>query len=260
MVTIILMLAGAIIIFIFISGVTKKSTFDEAINTCRFSVLGQSATNLKIIHSPFNINCEKRYIKIYNTKVEVGLNPSNMQSLTIDMGGKKVTRFKELTDLTVDQVLAEEMRICKYQFAEGKMNVFVNDGSFWANKNICFVCSEIDFDPSVRKQTFDTLVEYTNKTTFDDTKTTYYNYLTENGLMETPVWAQPTNDPSFWSKVWGGADTKYGNLSINTNKTYVIYFEKYMPSTINIFQWTNGYWVVIQPLEDINKYCQVQAT
>jgi hypothetical protein len=249
---IILILAGAIVIYLFLAKFTAKSTFDESINTCRFSVIGQVATELSPglsgAKSPFNINCDKRYVRIYNTKVDLGLNPTNMKPRQIDVGGKKVTRFKELTDYTVDQVIAEEMRICKYQFADGKEDIFTNDDGLLLDKKVCFVCSEIDFDPSVRKTTFDTILEYTNKTTFDDTRVTYYNYLTELTLYNTPMWDQP-----FFDK-----DTALGNLTIDLSKQYVIYVWRYKRAPLSGYK--NGLALRMTSIENLNKDCKLQAS
>ena len=266
---IILILAGAIVLFLFFSGVFAKSTFDEAINTCRFSVIGQVATELKPgisgMKSPFNINCEKRYIHFYNTKVELGLNPTNMQPRPIDVEGKKVSKFKELTDFDVDQVIAEEMRICKYEFADGKVEVFTNNEAFWSNKNVCFVCSEIDFDPTVSKKTFNTLVEYTNKTTFDNTQTSYYTYLTEKSVSENIMWIQPTYSTDWFSvnptgqfHILSGKDKDYANLNIDTSKKYAVFFEKFKPAKISTA--SKYFWVAIVPMDEINNYCDIQAT
>jgi hypothetical protein len=266
----ILIIAGAIVMLLVLSKLTEKSTFDEAINTCRLSVIGQVATELKPgitgSKSPFDINCDRRYVKFYNTKVELGLSPTNMKARQVTINGKKVNKFSELTELTVDQVLAEEMRICKYQFADGKIEVFANDDSFWSGKYICFICSEVDFDPGVRRSEFVTLVEYTNKTTSDKTGTTYYDYLTEKSYTENILWSQPTYVST------NDYDKNYNNLTIDKSKKYYVFFEKYNPRThIQALSPTDDvtktnaynveqYWVAIVPADEINTYCNFQAS
>lgn len=235
-----------------------KNTFQEAIDICRFSVMGQVATELKPgisgMKSPFDISCEKRYVHFYNTKVELGLNPSNMQLLTIDVGGKKITKFKSLTDSVVDQVIAEEMRTCKYEFADGKAEIFTNDEKLVNSQRVCFVCSEITFDKTVDKKTFNTLVQYTNKTTFSDEGMTYYQYLTETTLFGNTMWDQPTYVPS------GDKDKPFGNLTIDTSKSYVVYVSKWKIGKLDLWHWKDAINIQITPADYPNYYCALQAS
>ena len=284
-VEIILIIAGAIILYLFISMVTSKSTFDEAINTCRFSVIAQTATEFKPgitgAKSPFGINCEERYINFYNTKVELGLSSINMKPRPINVDGKQVNTFKILTDFTVDQVVAEEMRICKYEFGDGQMDVFVNNDYVLHSKDVCFICSEIRF-VNVKQSSFSTLVDYTQKTTFDESKVTYFDYLTQKTIYNVSMWIQPFFDAK---------KDPYYNLSIDTSKSYAVIIKKYSEGKwmkINPDYLGNGLagdmltiaqgikdlftskenqenhiaplTVAIVPLTDINKYCDVQAS
>ncbi|MGV8172151.1 MAG: hypothetical protein ACP5OA_05675 [Candidatus Woesearchaeota archaeon] len=279
----ILILVGAIVMFLFISKVTSKSTFDDAINTCRFSVMTQVASEVSPgitgKKSPFDINCEKRYVKFYNTKVELGLNPENMKPLAIDFNGQKIKKFKTLTDQAVDQVIAEELRICKFQFAEGKVEVFANDDAFFG-KNVCFICSEISFESSsIKQNSFNTLFEYTSKTAFDDTGTSYYEYLNEESYTLNKMWVQPNYDPSKESRYMINSFFRtrnqaqnYGNLNIEISKKYYVFFEKYEPGrTITLNEDANNvvtgeideveqYWVAIVPSDEIENYCDFQAS
>ena len=70
-----IILASAIIILLFITKFVTKSTIDESINACRLSVMTQAATTYGIITktSPLDINCDKRYVNFYNTRAELGL-------------------------------------------------------------------------------------------------------------------------------------------------------------------------------------------
>ena len=272
-VEIILIIAGAIILYLFIAQVTVKTTFDESINTCRFSVIAQVATELKPgltgAKSPFGINCDKRYINFYNTKVQLGLSPTNMQPRPINVEGQKVNKFSTLTDFTVDQVVAEEMRICKYEFVDGKEDIFTNNDYLLNSKDVCFICTEIRF-VDVKKESFDTLLDYTKKTTFDDTKVTYFDYLTQNTLYNTSMWIQP-----FFAKT-----EPFSNLNIDTSKSYAVFVKKYSvgkwrnaphAGVLGLIQDIKTVWltkpenlaplaVAIVPLTDINNYCDIQAS
>jgi len=263
--TLILIVASAIVILIFITKFTSKATFDEAINTCRFSVMAQVASELRPgitgAKSPFDIDCERRYIRFYNTKVELGLNPNNMKLREVNFNGQDVKRFKTLTDSIVDEVIAEELRVCKYQFGDGKVDVFANDDPFWVSKSICFVCSEIEFEDTVKQEEFKTLVDYTKKTTFDDTGTSYYEYLTETSRTGNIVWAQPTYEAStILSLLRITVSQEYSNLELSKSKKYYIYFTKLKPAKADMARWTDGYWVAIIPAEDIKDYCAFQAS
>jgi hypothetical protein len=290
--SIILIVMGAIVMLLFMQQFIERATPEETINTCRFSVITQVASEIKPgitgAKSPFDINCHKRYVKFYNSKVELGLNPENMKPIDITVEGEKVKKFRSLTEHTVDQVIAEELRICKYQFGDGKVSVFANDDNFWGGKNVCFVCSEISFESDkIDEETFETLVEYTNKTTFNDDGTTYMDYLTEESFTLNTLWVQPTFDfsddtqsrfmiNSFWRGAWFKNDEakQYADLSIDTSKRYYVFFEKYNPRAGIILnkekynvkdsppeEWYDieQYWVAIVPVDDIANYCDIQA-
>jgi hypothetical protein len=245
-----LVVAGAIIMLLFLTKFMGKATFEEAINTCRFSVMTQVASEVQPgltgKKSPLDINCEKRYVRFYEHKVELGLNPEGMKPMAIDFEGEKIKKFSDLTDHVVNQVIAEELRICKYQFADGKVEIFGNDDAFWiGKKSICFVCAEIDFEPTVKQKSFNTLVEYTNKTTFDDTGITYYDYMTEKNMYGNYMW-----------KGIGGLN----NLNIDTSKKYAIYIWKAKPGAISSLIQDGDMNILLTPYEDVNKYCKQQAS
>jgi hypothetical protein len=257
---IILILAGAIIMYMYLTQFMGKNTFTEAINICRLSVLGQVATETKLdmtisgAKSPFSISCEKRYVNFYNTKVELGLNPSNMKPLTVDVGGKKITKFKSLTDTVVDQVIAEEMRTCKYEFGDGKAEIFTNDEKLKDSIRVCFVCSEINFDKTVEKKAFDSLITYTNKTTFSDEGITYFNYLTETTVYDNTMWWQPTYKPE------SDKDAYYNNLTIDTSQPYVVVVSKWTIAPLDLWHWKNAINVQVIPAKYLNSWCALQAS
>ncbi|HYD03193.1 MAG TPA: hypothetical protein VEC16_02740 [Alphaproteobacteria bacterium] len=257
-----LIIVGAIVLYLFIAKVSQKATFDEAINACRLSVIAQSSTELAPtlsgLKSPFSINCEKRYVDIYNTRVELGLSPENMRPLAVTYGGKKTTQFKTLTESVVNQVIAEEMRICKYQFGDGKINIFRNNQEI-VNGGVCFVCSEINFK-SVNLKEVTSLLEYTQKTSYGEH--TYYDYLTEKTISGDSMWIQPVfllevdkykEEAQISESDLDEIITSYVNLNIDTNKKYVIFVKK------DSLLWDNGISINILPHEELNNLCSLQA-
>ncbi|MGV8172328.1 MAG: hypothetical protein ACP5OA_06575 [Candidatus Woesearchaeota archaeon] len=270
LVVLILIIAGAIVIYAFIAKFVGKSTYEEAINTCRFSVIAQSATELGPSgsgwKSPLDINCEKRYISFYNTKVMMGLSPTNMKLLPISMNGQRMTKFRSLTEYAVYQVIAEEMRICKFEFADGKVEIFTNDEKTFDTQNVCFVCSEINFEDTVNQRVLEDFREFTEKTRISNDDKTYFEYLTEDTVMGNPMWSQPSFKPTY----------PYGNLSIDTSKSYVVVVRKYSSSNLDflykgilldslidkIMPLLKGgpLTVSIIPASDVNKYCDLQAS
>jgi len=249
---IILILAAAIVIFIVLTKYITSTNANGEIEICKLSVVTQSATEIKPgmtgWKSPLDLNCAKRYINFYDTKVEQGMSPYNTKPLTIDYDGKKVTKFNGLSDMVVDQVVAEELRICKYQFGDGKIDIFPNNEKLFEGQKVCFVCSEINFKPTVQKQIFSNLVDYTKKTTYAKAGKTYYNYLTEKTIYDNPMWDQPTLP----------GDKPLSNLNFDKSKPYLVFVEKYSRSTVDVLQ-KEGIWIIIAPASDINNYCDVIA-
>jgi hypothetical protein len=260
----IIILISAIVIFLFITKYTAKTTFEQSITSCRLSVIAQSATevfpSVSGKKSPFDINCDKRYVTFYNNKAELGLSLENMKSLPIYLEGKKVTKFNTLNEFVVNQVVAEELRVCKFQFADGKMDVFGNDdNNFWGfGKKICYVCSEINFDNKIKPQVFKNLVSYTKNTKFDN-NISYYEYLREISRAGNNIWTQPEVTPSTIGEMLG-EKTKFVELELDTSKKYLVFFEMYSPSTITVLQWEKPQYVWIMPAEDISTYCDMQAS
>jgi hypothetical protein len=221
-----LILASAIVILLFVTKFVSRSTMDEAISACRLSVMTQAATSWGIVSqsSPLDINCDKRYVNFYNTRAELGLSQENMNLININYGDHKAKKFTELNEFAVDQVVAEELRVCKFQFGDGKVKIFPNDKSgIFSNKKVCFVCSEINFKPGVGKQNFTNLVEYTKKTTFTDAGTSYFNYLTEQTVYNESTWQQGAYteiDPTY-------------KVRIDSSQAYAVIIRKFAPADVS---------------------------
>jgi len=258
---IILILVSAVVIYMVLTKFITSANADSEIQACRLSVLAQSATTLAPSasgwKSPLDLNCNRRYITFYDTKVEMGMSPENMKPMNVDYNGKTVTQFAQLSDTIVDQAVAEELRICKYQAGDGKVDIFPNENGIFNDQKICLICSEINFKSTVQKNTFSGLVDYTKRTTYATAGKTYYNYLTESTIDKNSMWGQPTFP----------GDSALSNLNINKDQTYVVFAEKVSFSTLSSiaspFWKALGYkesiWVGIVPSTDITNYCDVNA-
>jgi len=259
----IIILVSAIIIFFFLTKFVNKTNYDQIINTCRFSVLAQTATEISPgisgSKSPLDLDCEKRYINFYNTKVDLGTTPETMKPTKVVYEGHKVTKFTKLNEDVVNQAIAEELRICKFEFGDGKVEIFANDEKFWTNENVCYVCAEINFEQEVQGPKYNSLVQYTKENSFSDTKQSYYDYLTEKTYAGNEMWGQPLYDPSTWTKIFTNADGSYANLEIDTSKKYLVFIEKRKPGKVELLNWGRPEWVTILPADEINKYCDVQG-
>jgi hypothetical protein len=269
--TLMLIVAGAIVMLLFVTKFATRSTMEESTNACKLSVVTQSATAFGMVSktSFLDINCDKRYVNLYNTKVEIGLSLENMNLVQVDYGNRKVKKFSRLNEFVVDQVVSEELHICKNEFGDGKIKIFPNDESgIFSDKNVCFVCSEITFEKTVDKQVFTKLLDYTKQTKFSSQgnaqSNTYYDYLTEQTVFNESMWEQAT------AKI----DPAYNNLSIDTSKKYLVFVKKYsysgtknvaLNALIPFRQYAIGekkdsISVGVIPADDINKYCDIQAS
>lgn len=196
-VSIILVIALGILLLIIIGKYIAQQSLKAAINVCQVSALAQA--NTKLIKnplgdtSPFSLECDTRYVNLYNNKVEIGLNPSRTKVQSIWYNNEKVTKFAALDDYIVNQVVAEEMHICFYEFGEGKIDVFdtsMTEGgavkSLFSGNDVCFLCSEISFMDDVPKdKTFTGFMDYISKTyigTGNEKKVTYLQYFNQPGL------------------------------------------------------------------------------
>ncbi len=265
--TMILIFVSGIIIILALTSFNIANTMEQAVGVCRLSVITQSATSIGIVDqdSIFNINCDKRYVDFYNTRVELGLSPQNMHTIKVDYGRKTTKKFLELNEFVVNQVLAEELRVCKLEFGDGRTDIFPNEDNFLSDKKVCFICSEINFKPGVKKQNFTNLKDYTQNTMIQQKGITYYDYLTEETRYNNSMWFQATL-----------SEEQY-NITIDTSKQYVVYVQKYSygvaqaalklalignPATMPyafLLRSQDAISVGIIPAKNINNVCDVQA-
>jgi hypothetical protein len=246
---IILILVGAIILFLFIAKFMASAGAESMIDKCRLSVVAQSATDIQLTasgwKSPLSVDCSRRYINFYNTRVEVGASPESTTPMKVSYEGKKVSKFSQLDDMIVNQVIAEELRICRYEFGDGKIDVFSKDKTFFESQKVCFICAEITFEDTVSQDSFTGFMEYVKNTKIVNAQQTYYQAFTEKNVYGYPLWRQPEENIDF-------------TFNKNTKKYYV-FFEKYSSSKLDLL-YGNGAWIFVLPADKINNYCDIQAS
>jgi len=225
----IILIVCAIILFAIGSKIFKSYTVSGAINSCRLSVLTEAQTKVLPTwngdKSPFSISCDKRYVTFYNNKVELGLAPEKSDPMTVTFNGKKTTTFSKLDNYIVNQVIAEEMRICYFEFGEGKLHVFDNDlnpkiTNIYSGQDVCFVCSEINFQ-DVPQDTYGGFLDYINRTYIANEKMTYLQYFDQPSIssvkwsvyMSTIMDDKTTFDSTQkYAVVFGKQDKRFGTI------------------------------------------------
>ena len=100
----------AMILLAFSSRLKDLLIQDSDVETCRLSVLAQAQTKIagKTI---VPLECPRRLVKIFNDKAEIN-------------GKRSKYQYKQLTNEQVNEIAAEELRLCWYMMAEGKRDVF----------------------------------------------------------------------------------------------------------------------------------------
>jgi hypothetical protein len=255
--TMILILVSALVLIIVITGFGKKAGLEGALQACRFSVLAQSYSEVAPSaggwKSPLDIECNTRYITFKNTEVDAGLDPDVQKPIAVYWDNKKVQKFSNLNDYVVNQVVAEEMRVCFYQFGEGRADIFVNQ-EYLLKTNVCFICSDFTFD--VKGKEFHGLGEFIKKTTITSEGMTYQKYFDKANTYIPFTWSGIAKDyPDTYEKIY-------------SDQHYIVIFKKkyvegvFGEGTITIDNGiiSNGYFVHFMHAEDIGKWCDLVAS
>ncbi|MEM4637539.1 MAG: hypothetical protein QXK76_00765 [Candidatus Woesearchaeota archaeon] len=249
----------------------SKNSSQGVIETCRISVLAQAKLELAGT-SPLSLNCLRRYIDIYKDHVELGNQPDKTKTISIYNKGKKSNRYKELNEDIVNYIVAEEMRICWYQFGEAKTEIFPNNEKLTeiigtADDDICFICSEIEFIDIKNKQ-YTGLIEYLKNNYPKDKKYTYWEYFNQPSLSEHTL--EKYIDDCYKDKI----DELWNNnrFVFESDKTYAVIFYKDYDDTLSINPigilspscsdegGKSGYHVLVLPTENLEEICEIQAS
>lgn len=268
----ILVVIVALGLFAFGQKIFTKQTGEGEIETCRLSVLSQAETEVGI-KSPLSLDCKRRYVDIYDTKVKLGVDPDKTNTINIYENGEKKKSFKELNSDIVNYVIAEEMRICWYEFDEAKTDIFPNEDptlaivQLGATDKTCFICSQINFDDSIKNNKFTDLLAYLKKTYVKDKKYTYNEYLNMPSLSEKS-WDELTQDKLINTDYF--EKTPENDIIIDSSKDIAIVFYKDSDSSKvgdlakSVFgsskKGVDAYYVYVIPIDNIEDICQVQAS
>ncbi len=177
---IVLVIVVIVILFLFsgklYAGIKKSNDRD----TCKTSVLAQSV----IMNAPGGENlvqpdCKTFNVNFYDNRVEI-----NDERVSVyDSRQKSVVKsFDGITDEIVNQVVAEELRWCWYEFLEGKrrsLTIAPLLSVQFSSPKYCFLCAEITFDDSVNQAEFRGFYEYTKRELMLNSQMTYYQYYAE---------------------------------------------------------------------------------
>lgn len=211
---VILILALVIMLFMgplssTIAGTLKRSADVEK---CRISVSSHSTSIGKFV---IPLKCPRRQLTFYDNKVEVN--------------GKMMRKydFDKLDEKTVNKVIAEELRLCWYKMGEGEINVFAPD--FSTSSDVCVICTEINFDKSVKSSTsFKGLFQYLDKE-MPSSKMSYKDYITKSQEKYKLNYLLP------WTQYYSPASSNMvpPDISFDPSKGYVIYFLGFNPSMLS---------------------------
>jgi hypothetical protein len=211
---IILVLAVLLILVIFAAKMYGQVNNRVVRDACRTGVLAQSvvmsvpAPGTKTVAENFlSPDCKTYNVNFYDNRVEINGKPVEV----VDSSRKEVTKkFNGLTDDIVNQVLAEELRWCWYQFLEGQrrsINIAPLVSLPTGIPKSCFLCDEIRFDKSVTKEEFNGFYDYTKNNMMSGSNITYYDYyaeqprICEEGILGSDV-ALGTHQAEFTVNCW----------------------------------------------------------
>jgi len=211
---------------------------------CRSSVLAQSllmqapTPGSEKIVTP---KCKTYKVVFFNDHVEI-----DDKTIEVYDSRKKdfVKKFNGLTDEIVNQVIAEELRWCWYQFLEGKKSLF-NIKTLFAGGSVlsCYLCDEITFDSSVGEKEFKSFYNYTKHKTMPNSQMTYYEYYAEESRLYSPFYDRDPDKNAWEEYVQGRGNEVF--ISEKCKELEVSLFEPRKPITKNIIFDTSKKYAVV---------------
>lgn len=230
----------AMILLAFSSQLKDLLIQDSDVEICRLSVLAQAQTKVagKTI---VPLDCPRRIVKIFNDKAEINSKRSKYQ-------------YKQLTNEQVSEIIAEELRLCWYMMAEGKRNIFEQSYFFETKFNTCLICSEIEFDKSLKGNSYSGLLEYL-KLKIPKGDISYLDYLTKaqsDFYLGYIPWTQ-------WNPFFYGTSNKVIDTKIDSNQKYVIYFLAFKPAWLlqKTKAQTSAYYIGLGNEEKLSEECAI---
>ena len=208
---------------------------------CKFSVEKQATTRgtagniVQLTNqqkSIVDINCPRYTVNFYDNKATIESVDMDEQKYQIPYQGDVITKFDELNSDMVNYVVSNEIRLCWYQFHEGKLDI-LNKAAWdtFDNEKVCFICNEIVFDhESLGTGTkFDGFWEYIHEVPNPEMEQTVYKYLADDNHICADVYK---GDPTCFES-YAREEQKRGdpsdrnpidlNLTFEVGKRYVVF-------------------------------------
>lgn len=270
----ILVIIGALVILIVGQKIFIKYTGQGALEACRTSVLSQATLRPGGV-SPLSLNCQRRYIDVFSDHVEFGNEPDKTQSMSLIINGEKKKSFSDINNEILNQVIAGEMKTCWYEFDEGRTDVFPNNMPFTGfapdpDDEVCFICTQMTFDTSVKNKKFTGLLKYLKDNYVPETKYTYNEYFNAPSLSKMS-WDEFSEEELFdyFEK------TSDEDIVIDTSRELsIVFYKEYDTSRLNELgktivgvtgvevgsDKTDIYYVFVIPTDKIEEACEIQAS
>lgn len=267
----------ALLLIIIGSKIFETYSKKGEIEVCKLSVLTQSKLEITGT-SPLSLNCKRRFIDIYDTKVQTGYDPDKTKAIDVSINGVLKDKFETLNNDIVSYIVAEEMSNCWYQFGEAKTEIFPNDEKVTeaigtSDDDICFICSEMEFI-DIKNEQYSGLMNYLKNNYPKDKKYTYWEYLNQKSLSEHTLtkYIDDCNKDTI-NDLWNNEPFVF-----KSDETYAIIFYKdydepddIMDPIINTIQGPesercdasggkSGYFVLVLPTTNIDKICEKQVS
>ncbi len=269
-----LIIIAAIIILIVGQKIVEKYSSGGTLEVCRTSVLSQATLRPGGV-SPLSLNCQRRYINVYSDHIEFGNEPDKTKTISVVVNGDDRESFSDLSNDILNQVIAKEMKTCWYEFDEGRTDVFPNNMPFTGfapdpDDEVCFICTQMTFDNSVKNKKFNGLLKYLKETYVPDKKYTYNEYFNAPSLSKMS-WNEFTEEELFdyFEK------TPDEDIVIDASKDLsIVFYKEYDTSRLNELgktivgvtgvevgsDKTDIYYVFVIPTDKIEDACEIQAS
>ncbi|RME52034.1 hypothetical protein D6783_06045 [Candidatus Woesearchaeota archaeon] len=211
---------------------------------CILSIQARKYTTIGPFQSPISPECETFYATVKDKELELYTLQVNKLLRFLNKEGKHVVKRKKYDALTEDELyplLAEELRLCWYQFLQGKQPILKEEFLSWGNnERFCFICDEITFETTKLRQ-FDNFLDYLKNTSIKGGTTTYYDYITTSEIVNDfyrftkekqkalekemgPSYAQKLNLSSDWWENFATLSNIPVKEPISTNETLYLVF------------------------------------
>lgn len=215
---IIILLIGIVPIYDFIRGPSQDKI-------CQLSVLQQAATKT-FGTSNAKLQCPRKTVIFHQDYVEVNNKKADVYEKANDKS--RSNSFNALDNFIVNQVIADQMYRCWTNIGQGKVDVFNTDFIHYMNfqnkRNICLICSQLEFDrKTVRQNDFSGLMDFLKaypvsmSSGMKNDMTAYYNYLSSQKYTKTVggIWWPFGKYKSF--------DKGYIGDAFSQDKSYAIF-------------------------------------